>query len=267
MSVMLIRRRIRTTTLIFAALSTAACANARVGDGEDGVGTTPDAGGGGGADEDGGGGGEPPLADAAPGSPDAAPLIDQSLTQSDSLDIVGDNSVACGDKLTIAANSYYRVFDLAALGVAGPLQVQTVTFGVQEATSPDGSGRPATVKIHTLEGALQVDNLTEVVSQPTVIQELAPDPPGEIGGRMHEVDVDATVPAGSVMVVEVAHDDLGEDEFLLIGSNRANQQGPTFVRSPFCGQGEPTDVDTLEDEENNPVVMHWVMVVEGRSGG
>ena len=264
---MLIHRRIQAFTLVVTALSVAACANARVGDGEDGVGTTPDGGGGGGGvgDQDSGGGGSPE-ADAAPSTPDAA-RQDVSLSQSDILDIVGDNSVACGDKNTIAENSYYRVFDLGALGVNGPFQVDTVTFGVQEATSPDGSGRPATVKIHTLDGALQVDNLTEVVSQPTVIQELAPDPPGEIGGRMHEVDVDATVPAGSIMVVEVAHDDLGEDEFLLIGSNRAKQQGPTFVRSPFCGQGEPTDVDTLEDEEGNPVVMHWVMVVDGRSGG
>ncbi len=58
---MLIHRRIRTFTLIFAALSLAACANARVGDGEDGVGATPDAGGGGGVgDQDGGAAAESP---------------------------------------------------------------------------------------------------------------------------------------------------------------------------------------------------------------
>ncbi len=265
---MLIHRRIHAFTLIVTALSVAACANARVGDGEDGVGTTPDGGGGGGGvgDQDSGGGGGSPEADAAPSTPDAA-REDVSLSQSDVLDIVGDNSVACGDENTIAANSYYRVFDLGALGVDGPFRVETVTFGVQEATSPDGSGRPATVKIHTLAGALQVNNLTEVASQDTVIQELAPDPPGEIGGRMHEVSVDATVPAGSIMVVEVGHPDLGEDEFLLVGSNRGNQQGPTFVRSPFCGQGEPTDIDTLDDEEGNLIVMHWVLVVNGHTGG
>ena len=263
---MLIHRRIHTSTLIFAALSLAACANARVGDGEDGVGAAPDSGGGGGVGDQDGGGGEPPGADASPGGADAA-VQDLSLSQSRSLEIVGDNSVACGDKTTIAANSYYRVFDLAALGVAGPFQVETVTFGVQEATSTDGSGRPATVKIHTLDGALQVNNLSEVATQETVIQELAPDPPGEIGGRLHEVSMDAAVPAGSIMVVEVAHDDLDEDEFLLVGSNRAKQDAPTFVRSPFCGVGEPTDADSFEDEENNPVVMHWVLVVDGRSGG
>ncbi len=180
---------------------------------------------------------------------------------------MGDNSVACGDDVAIAANSYYRVFDLAALGVTGPLQVETVTFGVQEATSVDGSGQPATVKIHTLEGALQIDNLTEVASQNTVIQQLAPDPPGEIGGRLHEVSVDASVPAGSIMVVEVAHGALEQDEFLLIGSNRANQDGPTYIRSPFCDVGEPTDADTIDDENGDPIVMHWVLVVAGRSGG
>jgi hypothetical protein len=261
---MLIHRRIQAFILILAALSLAACVNARVGDGEDGVGTTPDGGGGGGGEDGGGGGGA--VADAAPSAPDAA-RQDVSLTQSDVLDIVGDNSVACGDETTIAANSYYRVFDLGALGVDGTFRVDTVTFGVQEATSTDGSGRPATVKIHTLDGALQVNNLTEVASQDTVIQELAPDPPGEIGGRLHEVSVDATVPAGSIMVVELAHDDLGEDEFLLVGSNRANQRGPTYVRSPTCGQGEPTDIDGLTDEKNNPIVMHWVLVVDGQTGG
>ena len=262
---MLIRRRIHAFTFIVTALSVAACTSARVGDGEDGVGTSPDGGGGGGGvgDQDSGGGGS---ADAAPSTPDAA-RQDVSLSQSDSLDIVGDNSVACGGKTTIDANSYYRVFDLGALGVNGPFQVETVTFGVQEATSTDGTGRPATVKIHTLAGALQVNNLTEVTVEPTVIQELAPDPPGEIGGRMHEVSIDATVPAGSIMVVEVAHDALDDDEFLLMGSNRADQDGPTFVRSPTCGQGEPTDIDTLEDEEGNPIVMHWVLVVNGHTGG
>ncbi len=266
------RRRIGTFTLILAALCFAGCANARVGDGDDGVGTRPDGGGGGGGgdgageEDGGGGGGGSPQADAAPSGPDAAPPQDISLSQSNSLEVVGDNSVACGDDTNIEANSYYRVFDLAALGVAGPLQVENVIFGVQEASSADGSGQPATVKIHTLDGALQVNNLTELASQDTVIQELAPDPPGEIGGRLHEVAIDAAVPAGSLMVVEVAHGALPDDEFLLMGSNRASQDAPTFLRSPFCGVGEPTDADTIEDDEGNLVVMHWVLVVGGRSG-
>ncbi|HKE19249.1 MAG TPA: hypothetical protein VKB80_30445 [Kofleriaceae bacterium] len=273
---MLIHRRVMVRALAVAgALACGACTNARLGDvGDDANGSRSDGGGGGGGgglggSPDAGGGGADSTPDAAPPQPDAAPSQAVTLTQSGSLNIVGDNSVACGpDPDTFAANSYYRVFDLAALGVSGPLDVSKVTFGVQESTSNDGNGLAAKVTIHTLVGALQLANLTEVAHKNITIQELAPDPPGTIGGRLNEVSLTgATVPAGSVMVVEVSHDALGNNEFLLMGSNRAGQTGATFVRGAACGVGEPIDVDSLTDDNGDPIVMHWVLEVDGQAGG
>jgi hypothetical protein len=268
---MLIHRGIVVRALAIAgALACGGCTSARLGDvGDDSNGSSSDAGGGGlGGEPDAGGGGIDPTPDAAPPQPDAAVPQPLTLTQSDSQNIVGDNSVACGPDVDhFSANSYYRVFDLPALGVTGPLEVSKVTFGLQECTSNDGNGLAAVVTLHTLVGALQVANLTEVAHKDITIQELAPDPPGTVGGRLNEVTLDATVPAGSVLVVEVSHDALDDGEFLLMGSNRAGQTGPTFVRGAECGVGEPRDVDTLTDDGGDPIVMHWVLEVDGQTTG
>jgi hypothetical protein len=268
---MLIHRRTAAFVVAsFGALATAACTNARLGDGDDeDRGATADAGGEVGDQPDAGGGQPQPDA-APPAEPDAAPppLPDQvTLTHSSSLDIVGDNSVTCGpNDFTISPQSFYRVFDLAELGVDATFDVETVELGIQQSTSDDGSGQQATVVLHTLEGQLQVDNLREIVRQDIVVQELAPPPPGQVGGVRKEVDIEARIPPDSVLVVELTHGEMQDEDSLLIGSNRAAQSDPTFTRAPECGVGEPIDVDDITDEEGDPVRMHWVVQVIGQGG-
>lgn len=239
----------------------AGCGNARVGEavGEGSEGR-PDSSGFDPVPDAGGGGGDP--VDGAPAPPIDAGLVQVQLTHSASLDVVGFTSVTCFE----AVNSYYRVFDLAAEGITGPLDVDKVTFGVEECVSGSG-GLQATVLLHTLDGPLRLANLTQVARQDTVIPDVAEPGEDEVGGLLHEVPMSARVPAGSVLVVEVTHPGLNQDQQLLMGANRAGQDGPTFLRAPECDTNEPTDSDDIEDKGGNNVVMHWVLVVDGRTGG
>jgi len=243
------------------ALFSGACTNAKVGDATGGV-DGADAGGGGGGGgsaADAGGGGADPLADAAPSAPDAGPL---TLTHSQSLDIVGFNSVTCFE----AVNSYYRVFDLDALGIDGPISVNKVTFGVEECLS-GAAGLPATVKLHTLEGGLALGNLTQIAAADTLIPDVAVPDEGELGGLLHEVAIESPVPAGSTLVVEVTHPGLNQDQSLFMGSNRAGESDPSYLRAPECDTNEPTPAAMVPDEEGNFPTMHWVLVVDGQTGG
>jgi len=233
------------------ALTCAACSNASVGgsDGE-GTGVRADAAG----IPDAGGDGSGPDAAAPDGAGGGGPL---TLSQSNSLDIIGGVSVACFE----AINSYYRVFDLNMIGVVGDLEVSKVTFGVEECVS-GGVGLPATVVLSTLDGDLSLANLTLLASADTVIPDVALPPEGELGGALREVPIAATVPAGSVLVVEMTHRAFAADQSLLIGSNRAGKP-TTFLRAPACDENEPTPAEEIEDEDGTPVRMDWVVVVEG----
>jgi hypothetical protein len=226
-----------------------ACTNASVGNGEgEGTNLPADA---------------APEPDAA-AEPDAAPTdagsVGLTLTQSNSLDVIGGVSVSCFE----AINSYYRVFDLGALGVQGDFTVQKVTFGVEECVS-GAAGLQATVVLSTLDGELSLANLVRVASTDTVVPDVAFPENGELGGTLHEVPIEATVPAGSVLVVELTHRAFAEDQSFLVGANRAGETGDTFVRSPACGENEPTAASEIETEEGDPVNMQWVLVLAGQT--
>jgi len=251
--------------LVTGVLACAACATAEVGDGtgEDGA-TVADASG---IDETPDGGEIQTQPDAAVLPPDASPPPDAgpiTLSHSATLDIVGANSVACRNANGVLANNYYRVFSLPVEGVSGSLRVTQVTTGIERSTS-GGSGIAASVAIHTLNGALQLDNLTELARVDTVIPDVAAPPDGQLGGLLHPVPIDVTVPAGSVMVVELGHGSLGGGRFLFVGSNRAGEEDATYLRGPDCNIGEPTRSADIP-VNNGPLVMHWVLEVTGQPG-
>ncbi len=250
---------------IAAALVLGACTSAKFGDGGGGE----DAGA---ASDAGGGEVEPPTPDAAPPAPDAGTIV---LTQSQSTDIVGFTGVSCFDDNDVqTVNSFYRVFDLAAEGITGPIQVTKVTFGVEECVS-GSTGLPVTVILRALEGEFSADQnqlaLANMSGPPlgsaeTTIPEVAFPGEGQLGGILHEVPIQATVPAGTRLVVEVAHQALQPGQALLLGANRLAQDGFTYWRAAECDLAEPVNPDTVDDEAGDPFVMHWVLVVEGTSG-
>jgi len=253
--------------LIPAALAWAACSSAEIG--EPGGSGGEDGGNGGGALVDAGGGG--PTPDAAPSAPDAGII---TLSQSASEDIIGFNSVACFNKAEVETiNSFYRVFDLASEGITGPFDITKVKVGVEVSTS-GSAGLTATLLLHTLGGqfdpgqaAFNLADLSQLKNVETVIPDVAFPGEGEIGGILHDVPIQTTAPAGSRLVVEVAHGGLNPGQELILGSNQEPQEGFTYWRAPDCDLNNPTNVDTQLDVSGEPITMHWVVLVEGTTGG
>jgi hypothetical protein len=193
------------------------------------------------------------LADGAPVTPgaDADPGGggggggSTTLTQSSSMSITDANSIACADGLGFTVeNHYYRKFDLAAAGQPTGFVVDRVSFGIELATAQD-----VDVVLHTLNGAFEVGNLTEIGRAQVAV-------PEALSAIMVDVDVAGTAPAGSTLVVELeAPDNFG---VLYVGSNASGETGSTYIRASECSIMAPTPIGDISD-----ATMHWVLNVVG----
>jgi hypothetical protein len=202
--------------------------------------------------------------DAAPRA-DSGPDIDAAtgavtLTQSSSNTIANANSIACTNlDNTTALNTYYRVFDLSAEGVSGSFDVSKVSFGIESAASGAGS-ETATLDLYTLDGAFQIENLTQLTSSDLEIADVNAD--GSASGTIQDVAVTGSAPAGSKLVVELLTPDGSADgNTFYVGSNP--DAAPTFLRAPDCGVDQPTAPADVDPSGAN---MHWVLSVTGTVG-
>lgn len=206
-----------------------------------------------------------PAPDSAPGTPDAAPVtpdagsITTTLSQTTLDTIVAENSVACvtrdalGFPESNAINRYFRVFDLAALGITGPFSITQVTFGVETADGASGS-QPATVLVYTVAGtgAPTLAALTQIASTPITIVDQT--------RQLLNVGINATVPAGARFAIELSipDGDAGPDLFFF-GSNAGAESAPAYMVAPDCGVNDMTAADPL----NTSNTMRLVMKVTG----
>ena len=200
---------------------------------------------------------------------DAAPTPVTLSHSTDPASVAAETSVACIQQQTDADgnsfpvfhedNSYYRVFDLPALGVDRDLAIDRVSFGIQSASAGAATEQPIDIKLHTLDGELLVSNLTELattrLSVPNQSQTIV------------EADIEALAPAGSTLVVEILVPSGDPDRLLFIGSNSAGQTGPSYLRAPACDDDAD---DTTPSAFEEPVDltpffpdMHVVMSVSG----
>ncbi len=190
----------------------------------------------------------PPAASA----PAASSTPGITITQSSSQAVTG-SSVACGGAGLTADNSYFRVFDLTASGVATPFRPTSVSFGVQIAESLEP--QTASIKYYTFTnpaGAFTRANLTRLGQTDFVM----PDQERSI----YTVATPGifTAAAGSKLVVELRLEDT--DNRFYIGSNTAPETGPTYIQSDACGITDPTPYAGI----NFPDV-HWVLNVTGEN--
>ncbi|HUS66486.1 MAG TPA: hypothetical protein VMZ28_18240 [Kofleriaceae bacterium] len=211
------------------------------------------------SDHGGGGGADAGrLPDAGP-RPDAGPDFDSgptggtpvTLTQSTSMAITADNSVACTDTDTgfNTEASYFRLFDLAAEGITTPLEVSQVSFGIETATGAGGN-QPATVNLYALTGAFTNANLATTAGTASVSV-------ADQTSTVLAVPITGTIPVGSKLVVELTVPDGAEGNALYVGSNAAGESGPTYVRDGCGGADEPTPLADLD-----VAGMHWVLSVD-----
>lgn len=156
------------------------------------------------------------------------------------------SSLGCGtDNNTTSEQAYYRVFDLAAMGVIGPLSLSSVAFGVQ---SDDGSqtitvnvGTYSAVPGTTLDvGSSDSDDwaagdVTAIASSTKAVTSAA-------AGTMVSVPIIATIPANARLIVEIrSPDDTSKtnSEFFLAASS-GTETTPGFYWAPDCQTAPPT---------------------------
>jgi hypothetical protein len=199
--------------------------------------------------------------------PDASPIdampVDVALSQSSSLTVLPNNSPGCFFSQTqpwTYESSYYRLFDLPALGYAGQVSIDHVELGVQRADALDGA-QTVTLRLSTLSGAFQTANLTLRGSIDVVVSDQVQ--------TVLSIDFAPAVviPAGSRLVVELFVADStdtgsGEHNIFFVGSNTDGETAPSYVRAPGggCNVVQPTAFDDLAFPD-----VHMVMRVAGTS--
>lgn len=161
-----------------------------------------------------------------------------TLTQSLDHSVTLFNSISCNAGGLHADNGYLRMYDLGALGYNDDFFVHSVTFGVEDATSAGGTGQPVTVNLYTLSGPLLYANLSLVATNTLTVPDLSL--------ALYEFPIQATIPGGSQLVVEVfTPDGQTAGHSFFIGTNGNGQTGTSYITAPTCGAVEPTDYTDL----------------------
>jgi hypothetical protein len=171
-------------------------------------------------------------------TPEAAPVCECVLTHSTMQTVAGGNSAACTYKTMTehAENSYYRVYDLAALGVPSTLSVTGMKVGVELAQS--AGTQPVQLRLHTLNGAFVTANLSLLASTTVNV--------GNVGNAVLEYPLVASVPASTTLVAEVfTADGLGLGNLFYMGANAAAETAPSYLRAPTCGFTEPVTTSAI----------------------
>jgi len=149
-----------------------------------------------------------------------------TLTQNTEPNVVS-TSVACPG----GATEYYRVFDLASLGLFGSMDITDIEIGVfQTFNSPS-----VTVAIYELDGALSVDNLIPVAENTVVLPDLFLE--------MATFPIEATLDAAKTYVVEIQTPGSNFNGFVM-GMNQSGEDGISYITSAFCNIG---DLSTFDD--------------------
>ena len=232
------------------------------------------------------GGGVPPV-DASPGSEPAPPdasvfdpidagggggddgddgddvAVEQvTLSQNETDEILDLHSIGCveqdgdGNPVQNRENSYYRLFDLDEEGVSGDLDVTEVHVGIESAATPDDSAQPIAVRLHEVNGAFLLANMTQLASTDVQVEPQT--------GTILDVPIATRVVAGSQLAVEVFVPNSTVGRLLFIGSNDAGQSGPSFIRAPLgnCAIVQPTD---FADVAGGFPDVHIVLSVSGET--
>jgi hypothetical protein len=182
--------------------------------------------------------------DAAPA--DAAQPVTITLSQTPTATLAA-SSLGCedGENDSTDEQAYYRVFDLATMGVIGPLSLSSIAFGVQ---SENGT-QTLTVNVGTYSAApsttLDVgasDSDDWAAGDVTAIASTTTSLTGAATGTIVSVPIAATIPASSRLIVEIrSPDDTSKtDVAFFLGASSGAETTPGFFWSPTCQTAPPT---------------------------
>lgn len=144
-------------------------------------------------------------------------------------------------------NRVSRSFFLSDFDIQNDFQIHKVSFAVQNVLFMPTNGFPVTVNIYTSQGAYPTGELSLIATQEVVITE----------SDMHTVDVDleALIPAGSEVVMEIHYDGQPINATLWIGANGFTDDAPSYIMSDDCGISEPTEVRDIGGIDNSMFIM------------
>lgn len=210
----------------------------------------------GGGDDSGGGGSDSgmQMSDGSVTMPDApvGPMT-RTLTQTNSPTVKALNTVACPGTTsgTTAANNYYRVFDLAAMGITTAFTVSKVSFQIEHCQALAATGcTNVAVRVGTYSATpgatLLTANMTILASNATVTVPRVVENVAQMttpGGTV-DAAITATIPAGSKLLVEV--DAPGNSSYAFyMGSNDGGESGFGYVMAPDCSINVPSNISGM----------------------
>lgn len=174
---------------------------------------------------------DPITADARPDTPPAPVMV--TLSQLVSTTNAAGNSVVCNS----GENSWYRVFALADHNVTNAFNVQSVTFGVQEA-----AGNPTVnVRVGTYASApgatLNTGMITPIAAATHQV------PAATNPGTNVTVPITGLVPAGSHLIVEINKTGTNTAGLhFVIGAANGGETKAGYVRAPTCNDSGGTPI-------------------------
>ena len=181
----------------------------------------------------------------------AANFNAQVITQnSDPVTITALNSVACGTSgVQTADNFYSRAFTLADYAITYDYKITNVAFGVETANS----AFDVNVNIYNLVGTYPAGTKTLLATATVPVSTADALKLVNTGTNLTQV-----IPAGSKIVLEVAHDGSGINQIFYIGSNSAAETKPSYIKSVACGIPNPVTTTSI-----GFATAKWVMTITG----
>jgi hypothetical protein len=209
--------------------------------------------------------------DSSMQTPDGSGPMAVTLTQTTSQTIKANNSIACPGTAagTTSANSYYRVFDLAAMGITGAFNVTKVSFQIEDCEPTSSTATTCAnvaVRVGTYAGTpgatLATANMTikasnATVTVPKVIETTTSTPGGTV-----DAPIATTIPAGSKLLVEVDAQNTGAYKFYM-GTNDGGESGFGYVMAADCGIASPTNISSLSSTQVPAAPRHLLLTVTG----
>lgn len=170
-------------------------------------------------------------------------------------------SVSCNTGGIHTDNSYWRAYNLTALSLPGTVTINSVQFGVEQATAGSGGSQTVTVRLYTqTTGVFPGGTRTQIYTQNVTV------PDQQLGVMNVPLTTPPTIPANSVLIMELFTPSGAAplNNRFFIGSNTSAQSGPSYISAASCGIANPTDLASL-GFPNMHIILNANCTVSGPS--
>jgi hypothetical protein len=170
------------------------------------------------------------------------------LSQTDDMTIAPQLSLACSDANGTTENSWYRIFQLAEMGVDKPFTVHRVNFGVQTVIGDQRvkvsigtyAGHPGSVELDPAK--IDVLGLTTI-------------PVAEGTSQVLQANFPAiTVPQSANLIVEIKSEGYRDGRFFYLGATHSAETIPGYLRAPTCEVPNPVMTSGLGYSQTHVII-------------